>query len=195
MQGCCGSFSSPGRSDVPFWTRISKWTSLCAAGAFTSRAADYTVSPVVALAQLSCAVAVFFFLTHTPSSTVSRALSWFRAPEKPTWIYSLTRLLSSSAVLDICGRVLGKSRGGPCSVWLCHGLGRGPLFFVFRFHNAEASEAFAIQGCQALLSRGCMQPVCGSFSGGACICTGHISPSRAYLGCQILKKQKVSRLN
>lgn len=136
-----------------------------------------------------------FFLTHTPSSTVSRALSWFRAPEKPTWIYSLTRLLSSSAVLDICGRVLGKSRGGPCSVWLCHGLGRGPLFFVFRFHNAEASEAFAIQGCQALLSRGCMQPVCGSFSGGACICTGHISPSRAYLGCQILKKQKVSRLN
>lgn len=56
-------------------------------------------------------------------------------------------------------------------------------------------EAFAIQGCQALLSRGCMQPVCGSFSGGACICTGHISPSRAYLGCQILKKQKVSRLN
>lgn len=138
MQGCCGSFSSPGRSDVPFWTRISKWTSLCAAGAFTSRAADYTVSPVVALAQLSCAVAVFFFLTHTPSSTVRRALSWFRAPEKPTWIYSLTRLLSSSAVLDICGRVLGKSRGGPCSVWLCHGLGRGPLFFVSRFHNAEA---------------------------------------------------------
>lgn len=75
MQGCCGSFSSPGRSDVPFWTRISKWTSLCAAGAFTSRAADYTVSPVVALAQLSCAVAVFFFFDphtkqHSPSGFV-----------------------------------------------------------------------------------------------------------------------------
>lgn len=52
------------------------------------------------------------FLTHTQSSTVPRTLPRFRAPEKPTRIYSLIRLLSSSTVLDTCGGMRGKSLGG-----------------------------------------------------------------------------------
>lgn len=82
----------------------------------------------------------------------------------------------------------------PCSVWLRHCPERrrrkkkkareeGHYFsypsFTMLNRQHSCCKAFAIQGCQALRSRGCMQPVSGSFSGGACICTGHVSPSRA----------------
>lgn len=145
MQGCCGSFSSPGRSDVPFWTRISKWTSLCAAGAFTSRAADYTVSPVVALAQLSCAVAVFFFFDpHTKQHSFS---GFVLIPCSRKTHLNLF-IDKTAIVFRSVGHLWACARQKPRRAMQCLALS-WPRKGATRFHNAEASASLLRGFCDS----------------------------------------------